>query len=119
MQKSQPFQIQHIGQLKHPGDVAPRPVEARNKSAPDRVAAAGENNGNCSARCLGSEQPLRAPTHHNDSNVPASEIGRHIRHLMISTFRPVVFDGDVFAYDKAGIVQALEECGCHVGERIG
>ena len=33
----------HAGQEQHAGDVAPGPVEARNKAGPDRVAAAGEH----------------------------------------------------------------------------
>jgi hypothetical protein len=37
------------------------------------------------------------------------EIGRHLRHAVVSAFEPAVFDRDVLAFNESGFAQALAE----------
>ena len=63
----------------------------------------------------------RVRTYDCDNNVDliVNEISRQRRQPIVVTFRPAVFDRQVFALDIAGFLQGLTECCQHGLARVG
>src|SRR5262249_53161410 len=114
----QSLRSQHGAEKAHPGDVAARPVEARDEAVPHRIGSRREDDrhrGGCGLsrkRRIVVADDRRYPT--------ADQIGGQIRQPIKVIFRRVVFDRDVPTIDVAGFLQALAERGYEmrsVGER--
>ena len=111
-----PLRIRPVWTPAHPGDVLARPSKARDETELDGIIADEENDGNRRRRGLGRE--CRAVGVGNDHYDPAAnQIGGERRQSIILALRPAVFDSQVPALDRAGLVQALAECSKPLRER--
>src|SRR5438093_12541842 len=92
------------------GDVAARPVEAGDKTQPNRVAAACEDDRDRRSRRLGYNcrgGVMRSDHRHLTAYQIACEVGQSV----VLILRPAILDRHALALDVAGFTNALPECG--------
>src|SRR5262245_1255279 len=117
-QEPQSLRPQLRGEHVHPGGVAARPVEAGDQTKCDRVAAAGKDNRNFCGRRLGGNRGSRSRCD-DHVDLPANQISRERRQLIIFTLGPAVLDSHVAALDVAHFTQTVAERGNERRERHG
>ena len=110
VQQLQSLRREQIGEESDARDIAARPVEARDKSVLDRVAAETEDDRDRCGRRLGRERRDRSDCG-DHGHLTADQIGRQRRQPIILPIGRAEFDRHVPALDEAGFAQALAECG--------
>src|SRR5262249_15591648 len=96
------------------GEVAAGPVEAPDDAELDGIAADREHDGYRCRRRLGCQYRRITALRHNERHMAAHEFCRQRGKPIVVTLRPAVFDRDVLAFDVAGFLQTLAECGNEV-----
>ena len=89
-------------------DVAPRPGEAGDEAAPQRIGRAPHHNGDRRRRVLGGQGRCHTP-HHQDIHLEMDQLGREGREPLVLPFRPAVLYDEVLAFDIAERVHPLQE----------
>ncbi len=84
------------------GDVAARPAQAVDQTERDRVGAGGEHDRNARRRRLGDDRRRCTARRRDHADLPADQIGRHRRQILIPARGPAILDGDVLALDETG-----------------
>src|SRR3984957_14226704 len=109
MQQPQPFSHQSRGDVAEPCDITSWPIETRDKAKTNGVTAHLENDRNC-RRCLFSHlSGKRAAGDSNHRYMTAHQVGFKGRQSAFIILRPTIFDHDILALDKTGLLQTLPE----------
>jgi hypothetical protein len=116
VQQSQPLRPERIEQEARSRRVAARPVEARNEANLDRVGTRCENDRDGRGRGLSGDRRRGAAGRCDHGHLAADEIGCERWQSVASTLGPAVFDRDIPAFDIAGFVETLAECGHVAGD---
>ena len=90
-----------------PSQVASRPGEAGDKAELDGVFGDSEHDRDRGGRRLGGDGRGGAAARDNDCDLSAHQIGRHGRQPIELVVGPTVFDRNIRAFRKAGVLQAL------------
>jgi hypothetical protein len=107
-QKAQPLCRHLVNKKIRACQITARPGKAGDKTKPDRISRDGKNDGDRGS-CRLRHQRRGRPKRGNRGHLPANQVGRLRRQLVILTVRPSVFDRNVFALDVAGLFEALAE----------
>jgi hypothetical protein len=99
--------------LSAPGDeaggVAPRPREARDESAADRIGDVDENDGD-DARSLQQRRGRQRTCRKNEVGLEGNEfLGKSLDRLLVVGFRPAHVDPDAATFHPAELLKALPE----------
>src|SRR6516164_7028985 len=90
------------------GDVATRPVKARDETSLDRIECCDEDNGNCRGRDLRRER-CGSSQRRDQVHPPVHKIGRKCGQSIILTIRQALLDHYVPTNDIASLGQSLTE----------
>jgi hypothetical protein len=93
----------------HAGDVAARPIEAGHEARLNWVQASAEDYRYCCGGSLGGERGLRAAGGGNYINAPTNKIRGKFRQPIECIVRPAILDGNILAFDVAGLTQTFVE----------
>src|SRR5262249_18388063 len=93
--------------LRQAGDVAARPVEARDQPDADRIARDREYDGDhrCHLSCRGDGEPRR----HDDIDLEPDELRSDLGEALALSVRPAHFDRDGAALGPAELIEPLHE----------
>jgi hypothetical protein len=91
------------------GEVAARPIEARDQTGLDRVVASAEDDRNLRGRGFGRAYRQRAAGRRNHADSAADQIRCQFRQSIVIIVRPAVLDHYIAALDVAGFAQAFAE----------
>src|SRR5262249_2294251 len=108
-QQLQPLRRQINCEKSDAGEVAARPGEARDQTAPGRIVPDRKDDGDCRGRRLGRECTQRASACDDHGDVAADQFARQRRQPVQFVVSPAVFDREVLALDIAGVLEALAE----------
>jgi len=108
MQQNEALPPQIGTESSYPSEVSAWPVEAQDKTSPDRVCPGEENDRNRRRSCPSrSYREIGVADEHR--HTPVDKFGRQYRQPALIG-PPAVFNRNVLALDVAGLTQALEEC---------
>src|SRR5713226_2031940 len=106
-QKIEPLRCQFVGKDRHPSDISTRSVEARDKTEPNRIIAAHDDDWNCTGRRLGRSD--RRTIRENDRYPTIYQVGGKCWQAIVPIVGPAIFDCNVVTLNIAGLLQALPE----------
>jgi hypothetical protein len=107
-QEFEPFCCQFASEPIDACQVAARPREAGDKTRVDWVFSANENNRDYHG--CGLDRECGSSGCGNHGNLAANQFGSQRRQSIDLIVGPAIFDRDIVALDKAGLLQALVEC---------
>src|SRR5215813_6923749 len=91
----------------HSGDVAARLDYTFHETKLDGIYFVGEHDRDCGRRSPCSKCHVRAAWCSDDCHSAVKEISHQLRHQLVSSFCPAVFDCDALALRVAGFIQTL------------
>src|SRR5262249_2123459 len=100
-------------EIAHPGEISPRPVQARHEAGRDRVDTTDEHDWD-RRRCRLGRKCRWKVCCSDDCDLAIDEIDGPLRQSLIMAFGPMIFDRDVLVLYEASLTQALAESGHHV-----
>jgi hypothetical protein len=89
----------------------PRSAHAGDEAGLHRIAAGGEDNGDCRGCRL--DRKVSGVIGDDHGHLTTNQLICHRRQSVVLPVRPAVFDRDVLGLDIAGFLQALTERGRH------
>src|SRR6266540_3327328 len=110
MQKAEALGFQFGSQYDYAREVAARPAEAGNETAPDHIFASQEDNRNRSSRSLGSRY-CRGASRENHCDLATNQIGRQRRKSIVLAVCPAVFKRYILALGVTCFAEAFVERG--------
>ena len=104
VQQRGPLRIEQVGEQRHAGHIAARPIEAIDNAEFDGVAAQREDDRN-RLRCRFCRSHGRKSAACGDQrDRKPDQFGRQQRQSVVATLGPAKFDGDVAGFDQGGFV---------------
>src|SRR5262249_15937835 len=108
VQQLQPFRCNRPDEKAHSRDIDAWPIEARDQTEFDRVAAAGKNDWYRPGGRLSRQR--RTGIGEDCGNLTGDQISGKRRSSIGLLLGPAIFDRDVLTLDVAGFLQTLTEC---------
>src|SRR5262249_1279286 len=107
-QQLQTFRDQRVGELRHAGQVAARPVQRCDQPSVDWIASDDKHDRYCRSCCLCCQCGRIVGRAQRDDRL-ADEIRRHAGQVIVMPFGPAVFDVDALAFDVPDFRQTFSE----------
>src|SRR5262245_18926600 len=117
LQQLQLLWRERIGEDRHAGEMAVRPVQALDEPELDRIGAREKNDWYCRGCRLGREPGGDAAGSSDDRHSAGRQIGRQHRQAIVVTLRPAEFDRHIAPYDVTGFAEARAK-GTDEGRRV-
>jgi hypothetical protein len=98
--------------------IAARPVETLHQTDLHGIAAGGEHDRDRGCCRFGGKRRGLAAGRHQYGDAAPDEIGRHLRQPVVLPLRPMIFDRDILALDKARFPEAFAKRGDKSGRVV-
>src|SRR5215203_3150388 len=121
VQKSQPLRRKFAAQRGYARYIAAWPVKAGDEPKCNRISASEDDDRDCRGGPLCRQRRGRRAWRRNYTHPAANQISGQNRQALVLSLGPPVFDRDVLALDKSGLVQTLTknaEKACEQGRRF-
>src|SRR5262249_18346004 len=107
-QQRKPLQVEREGEHGHAAQIASRTMEAGDQAEAKRIATEQESAGGGWGYRLGGHH-RRLTAGRDDRDLALDELGGERRQLIVAAARPTIHDGEVAAFDKSRLLEALSE----------